>query len=326
MLGDAQCSVDTRGLTPHCQIRSRRSSRSTSPDSAAESGSFDDGSSQDGGSVSSSKSTNACSGDELAAPAYIIRNTFIATIEDRDVSLEGFLQNRQAWSCPPTRAPSYELTDGDLPQVPNFSVNDADTSYIVRNTFIETSIGRPPSLEGFYEERQVSSCPPTRLTSVDEEQTLSHLLDGLNDQIDDVKTAGHLGCQTQEACHSAFELSRQHAEEPDKLVLLIHDALGMPEVGSDQLPSIGSREHSSGNCKPCAFFHARRCKSGEHCGFCHLCGPGEKKRRQRVKDEQVQAAKQQQQQQLLQPLVPQHQATPDAVFDSILQTLQQTRW
>lgn len=54
-----------------------------------------------------------------------------------------------------------------------------------------------------------------------------------------------------------------------------------PAPGSAELPSIGSREHAAGECKPCAFLHNKGCNSGAMCSFCHLCVPGEKKRRQK---------------------------------------------
>lgn len=49
------------------------------------------------------------------------------------------------------------------------------------------------------------------------------------------------------------------------------------------LPSVGSAGHAAGACKPCAFLHSKGCDNGAACTFCHLCGPGEKKRRQREK-------------------------------------------
>jgi len=45
------------------------------------------------------------------------------------------------------------------------------------------------------------------------------------------------------------------------------------------LPSVGSRQHNLGRCKPCVFFHTKGCKSASGCPFCHLCPPNEKKRR-----------------------------------------------
>ena len=44
-------------------------------------------------------------------------------------------------------------------------------------------------------------------------------------------------------------------------------------------PSLGSRFHITGNCKPCAFFHDNKCELGWFCHFCHFCDRGEKKRR-----------------------------------------------
>eukprot|EP00928_Gymnodinium_smaydae_P017915 TRINITY_DN16835_c0_g4_i1.p1 TRINITY_DN16835_c0_g4~~TRINITY_DN16835_c0_g4_i1.p1 ORF type:complete len:525 (+),score=89.02 TRINITY_DN16835_c0_g4_i1:37-1575(+) len=52
-----------------------------------------------------------------------------------------------------------------------------------------------------------------------------------------------------------------------------------PEVGSPECPTVGSAGHDAGTCKPCAFLYTKGCTSGINCKFCHLCGPGEKKRR-----------------------------------------------
>eukprot|EP00441_Pelagodinium_beii_P010689 CAMPEP_0197703840 /NCGR_PEP_ID=MMETSP1338-20131121/125641_1 /TAXON_ID=43686 ORGANISM="Pelagodinium beii, Strain RCC1491" /NCGR_SAMPLE_ID=MMETSP1338 /ASSEMBLY_ACC=CAM_ASM_000754 /LENGTH=271 /DNA_ID=CAMNT_0043287739 /DNA_START=53 /DNA_END=868 /DNA_ORIENTATION=+ len=53
--------------------------------------------------------------------------------------------------------------------------------------------------------------------------------------------------------------------------------------GSAELPSVGSKDHGTGECKPCAFLHVRGCDNGAMCKFCHLCDAGEKKRRQKAK-------------------------------------------
>ena len=55
-----------------------------------------------------------------------------------------------------------------------------------------------------------------------------------------------------------------------------------PAPGSLEMPSIGSHGHSAGACKPCAFVHTKGCDNGAMCLFCHLCGRGEKKRRQKA--------------------------------------------
>lgn len=51
----------------------------------------------------------------------------------------------------------------------------------------------------------------------------------------------------------------------------------------EELPSMGSAGHRFGTCKPCAFLHTKGCANGKQCTFCHLCEPGEKKRRQKEK-------------------------------------------
>mmetsp|Transcript_96227 Transcript_96227/g.241203 ORF Transcript_96227/g.241203 Transcript_96227/m.241203 type:complete len:375 (-) Transcript_96227:134-1258(-) len=56
-----------------------------------------------------------------------------------------------------------------------------------------------------------------------------------------------------------------------------------PAPGSAELPSIGSAGHSSGDCKPCAFFHTAGCSNGVSCQFCHTCDANEKKRRRKEK-------------------------------------------
>jgi len=56
-----------------------------------------------------------------------------------------------------------------------------------------------------------------------------------------------------------------------------------PAPGSMELPSIGSKGHYVGDCRPCAFLHAKGCNNGAMCQFCHLCDRGEKKRRQKAK-------------------------------------------
>jgi len=62
-----------------------------------------------------------------------------------------------------------------------------------------------------------------------------------------------------------------------------------PAPGTPELPSLGSVGHASGQCKPCAFVHSTGCQSGPACQFCHLCDPGEKKRRRKEKLERLRA-------------------------------------
>eukprot|EP00929_Paragymnodinium_shiwhaense_P094035 TRINITY_DN543_c0_g1_i1.p1 TRINITY_DN543_c0_g1~~TRINITY_DN543_c0_g1_i1.p1 ORF type:complete len:284 (+),score=61.39 TRINITY_DN543_c0_g1_i1:95-946(+) len=54
------------------------------------------------------------------------------------------------------------------------------------------------------------------------------------------------------------------------------------EADAADLPSVGSRMHSTGSCRPCGFFwKARGCSNGSECEFCHICDGEERKRRHR---------------------------------------------
>jgi len=64
-------------------------------------------------------------------------------------------------------------------------------------------------------------------------------------------------------------------EDPD-------GALLSSQLGTPELPTVGSSGHASGNCKPCAFLFTKGCQNGVTCKFCHLCSRGEKKRRTRA--------------------------------------------
>jgi len=77
------------------------------------------------------------------------------------------------------------------------------------------------------------------------------------------------------------------AATPDAKKVSIMDCLPEVEVGTEERPTVGSWGHSVGKCKPCAFFHTKGCQNGKECPFCHLCGRGEKKRRQREKWQRV---------------------------------------
>jgi len=65
------------------------------------------------------------------------------------------------------------------------------------------------------------------------------------------------------------------------------------EVGSVEVPTLGSKSHYLNQCKPCAFLYKEEgCRSGIGCTFCHLCEPGEKKRRKKEKQTVVRSMRQ----------------------------------
>jgi len=61
------------------------------------------------------------------------------------------------------------------------------------------------------------------------------------------------------------------------------EVLQEPVWGTPDMPTFGSAWHRLGTCKPCAFMHTKGCGSGVECEFCHLCAPGEKKRRKKTR-------------------------------------------
>lgn len=73
--------------------------------------------------------------------------------------------------------------------------------------------------------------------------------------------------------HRDMEVSPQSAASPAS------------KLESSELPSWGSMGHGVGRCKPCAFMHTVGCENGTACQFCHLCEPGEKRRRRKEKIE-----------------------------------------
>jgi len=75
-----------------------------------------------------------------------------------------------------------------------------------------------------------------------------------------------------------------HSMCPKPRFLLSLDT-AVPEafvLGSAERPTVGSSCHHLGLCNPCAHaFSKRGCLNGVNCKFCHLCKPGELKRRQK---------------------------------------------
>lgn len=48
--------------------------------------------------------------------------------------------------------------------------------------------------------------------------------------------------------------------------------------------SLGSEQHGSGECRPCAWYYKPKgCHMGAQCTFCHLCPEGEIKSRKKAK-------------------------------------------
>lgn len=63
-------------------------------------------------------------------------------------------------------------------------------------------------------------------------------------------------------------------------------------VGTSALPSAGAAAHSTGACKPCAWFwKPAGCRWGVECGHCHLCPEGELRRRKKERQTEMKELK-----------------------------------
>jgi len=158
---------------------------------------------------------------------------------------------------------------------------------VVRNTFIEPLEARPSSFDEFFSERLSNSCPVERVAKF--EATGDHPAEDVHMQppLQRAYTSGAIAATT--AANNALAAARNlwgahwteqtpPAKESEPQVLRLSESL--PE---QSWPSLGSAGHYDGTCKPCAFFHKQGCAHASECPFCHLCGPQEKKKRQKEK-------------------------------------------
>mmetsp|Transcript_127411 Transcript_127411/g.354665 ORF Transcript_127411/g.354665 Transcript_127411/m.354665 type:complete len:345 (-) Transcript_127411:188-1222(-) len=157
--------------------------------------------------------------------------------------------------------------------------------HLVKNTFIEVRTARSPSLNGFFRERLVRSCPASRSASIDNASP-TYVGSG---RVGEAPKAGEVAvaeASPESANHraagegkTALQVVRLF-EATTPPVLRLAEALHLPEAEAS-LPSEGSEGHYAGTCKPCAFVHTKGCSSGKDCKFCHLCTAGARRTRKR---------------------------------------------
>lgn len=185
------------------------------------------------------------------------------------------------------------------------------TPFIVKNTFIDTPVFRPLSLDEFLHERRVHSCPvevqPELLSDIEVQQlNPSEIQRAIATSA--ASTAAVLASAAAEAAAAAADTAAKVQSwwmpqewpalaipgamdmmaQPPQLLLLA-DAILQPQLGSLEVPTVGSLGHRTGTCKPCAFFYKQGCGNGVQCPFCHLCDSSEKKRRQKEKVAKIKA-------------------------------------
>jgi len=236
-------------------------------------------------------------------------------------------------------ADSLGLPDFDYPTAWSLA-REHSAPLLVKNTFLGTNVQRPESLEGFFQERQIQSCPASGIALPRGKEDLAMpdeaAESSFNSNVEMTETteadymymlqtpessplllsAVPLGLETPPFLLHAlqhmpgFHIDVQFPVMPSPLcasrcVLDLATLCPSPQpsakrqpqfatpvspeilleihLGSPQCPTLGSKAHLFGNCKPCAFLHTRGCGNGVLCSFCHLCEPGEKKRRAKDK-------------------------------------------
>jgi len=189
----------------------------------------------------------------------------------------------------------------------------------IKNTFIHAGIGRAPSLDGFFQERRLRSCPGSAVedpcTLAEDAQMAASLSSGRSARRacddDGMASPGAGVCWPASIPPASLDLPEAMPAEqpivawplvlplarpqfppplarpqlpPQKVLLELSRVLEVVNAGSVELPSVGSVDHCRGTCRPCAHVHsAKGCKNGPACQFCHLCPPGELKRMQKAK-------------------------------------------
>jgi hypothetical protein len=155
---------------------------------------------------------------------------------------------------------------------------------IVRNGFYEFK----EEMFDFMDVRRTQSAPST-----------PYAHKRLEDMDSDTHLCLHTCVVMSESLNSDFLLSSDTPIGPtilDSASILGGSAKKTPEVprpanlGTAEMPTLGSAGHFVGECRPCAFFwKVEGCGKGVECRYCHLCDRKEKKRRQKDRKNMLKA-------------------------------------
>jgi len=150
----------------------------------------------------------------------------------------------------------------------------------VRNTFLDIASLRSESLDGFLQPRQVQSAPGSFA------EDIARRAPGPIEDTGIKTSTASTAVQRQAAPQHHHNTLENQSQNALQLAVLVPE----PELGSPELPTVGSAKHKHGQCKPCAFIWKEPgCGNGINCPFCHLCEDGEKKRRAKEKKTRIRA-------------------------------------
>jgi len=240
---------------------------------------------------------------------FVIKNTFI-DCEGSRPTFDEFYRERAARSCPASKlCVGVDAADdvlADLPRIESPQVPVLfDGEMPSKNTFVHFPVQHVSLDTG----RCTKSCPSSGVEMADgqgqvheESTTVQNVVDFVSAEETPMSFAQYAGFGMDDCIPTDLQsdlyfpgavmpMDEQFMQmmwvgvettQTSRPVLSLAEALPEPEIGSEEMPSVGSIEHYNGTCKPCAFM-ARGCTSGVDCPFCHLCDINEKKRRRKDK-------------------------------------------
>lgn len=171
-------------------------------------------------------------------------------------------------------------------------------AFCIRNTFVDGKVTRTPSLDEYFTERQVRSCPASQIEVFDLPScSADEGARGAHSSTTSAGSSGGTSVGEPELDEARADIeyfdetpdATPHAAVPTLLSLGSLLSLNSQGSGARSAASsldhvvaqnVGSASHGK-HCKPCAFFHTKGCESGADCVFCHECPPLEKKRRKK---------------------------------------------
>lgn len=201
--------------------------------------------------------------------AFYVKNTFIEF--PAHSPLHGCME-RQAQSCPGSGLMPHLAPRDDAP-APPLEIQE------------EVTASRIKPLTNLFLQYLSLRCPFGSFGRLDKDQW-EQSTTASSDEQDSQDCHGSQGGQASQVQSSVLDsastnLSSLSSSDEEKdarnpVILNLSDGLG--------IMSIGSATHDLGQCTPCAFlWKGDGCTKGQSCGFCHLCPPGEVKRRKKEK-------------------------------------------
>jgi len=150
---------------------------------------------------------------------------------------------------------------------------DAEVMLVVRNTFFQVKEAPSPRLKVSRSDSELSCA--------------SDLLDSVGwGQRGDESPAPLRSLGPARGEDSPRPLPQRQAEAASPAAApAASESPGVP-VNSEDVPSVGSLEHASGNCHPCCFFRRNKCTLDKDCRHCHFPHAAQKHPGKKTRDRQ----------------------------------------